>query len=84
MKTEMSIKVNIDSEDKEKLDAAYCVLYNIECALSSWERSGYYPYADGVDLPQTVLNIIGIAERLSKLRNPGYHGNYYSNEWMGV
>jgi len=84
MNTEMSIKVNIDSEDKEKLDAAYCVLDNIECALSSWERNGFYPYTDGVSLPQEVLNILGVTERIRKLAEPGFHDNYYSNEWMGV
>ena len=84
MNTEMNIKVNIDREDKEKLNEAYCVLNNIECALSSWERNGFYPYTDGVSLPQEVLDILDVAERICKLAEPGFNDNYYSNEWMGV
>lgn len=69
----MNIDVSICEKEKKMLDEAYCVFSNIEETLSYLKENGHYSFIDDVHLPQSVLNIVAIANRVYKLSQPGYY-----------
>lgn len=73
MKIEMNIDVSICEKEKKMLDDAYCVFSNIEETLSNLKENGHYSFIDDVRLPQSVLNIVAIANRVSNLSQSGFN-----------